>query len=113
MPKPIYQTALIVGADGLRPLPIGRAFASFDYKAFDADIAGTVDESLKKFWHVWGRFGEAHQAVFLVQEAAAAVTRRGRPLVIELRHRESGEGINLGRFRLSVSGASSNPRVNP
>ena len=56
---------------------------------------------MKKAWHVWGRTGEAHEAVFLVPETAAA--SGGRPLVIELHHRGTG-GLNLGRFRLSVSG---------
>jgi tetratricopeptide (TPR) repeat protein/tRNA A-37 threonylcarbamoyl transferase component Bud32 len=91
-------------ASGLTPLPLASACASFDYKASNADIAGTIDEGLKQVWHVFGRIGEAHEAVFLVQEAAAAAASRGRPLVIELRHREYNQGINLGRFRLSVSG---------
>jgi tetratricopeptide (TPR) repeat protein len=91
-------------ASWVTPLPVESACASFDYKASNADIAGTIDESLNKVWHVSGRPGEAHQGVFLVQEAAAAAASRGRPLVIELRHRGAGEEINLGRFRLSVSG---------
>lgn len=84
------------GEHGLGPLPVERAWASFDYKAADADIAGTVNESLRKFWHVWGRFGEAHQAVFILREPASG---KDRPFVIEL-----SNGLNLGRFRLSVSG---------
>jgi hypothetical protein len=84
------------------PLPLKSAWASFDYKAFDADVAGIIDQSLNKVWHVWGRFGEAHHAVFLLQEPEAS--RPGRPLVIELKHRDFGQGINLGRFRLSASG---------
>ncbi len=57
--------------------------ASYEWKANDADIAGTVDESLHKVWHVWDRFGEAHQALFLLREP---VSGRDRPFVIELRH---------------------------
>jgi WD40 repeat protein/tetratricopeptide (TPR) repeat protein len=89
------------GGTARTPLPVGGAWASFDYKSSDADIAGTVDEKLKKVWHVWGRFGEAHEAVFRVGETAAI--DRGRPIVIELRHCDVGEAVNLGRFRLSVS----------
>jgi WD40 repeat protein len=85
-----------------RPLPIEHAWASFDYKWSDADIAGTIDESLAKVWHIWGRFGEAHHAVFVLKQPAAAGP--GRPLVIQLRHRNYDPGINLGRFRLSASG---------
>ena len=36
------------GADGRTPVPVDQAWASFDYKAFDADIAGTIDEKLNK-----------------------------------------------------------------
>jgi WD40 repeat protein/tetratricopeptide (TPR) repeat protein len=89
------------GGTARTPLPVGSAWASFEYKWSDVDIAGTVDEKLKKVWHVWGRFGEAHEAVFRVAETAAI--DRGRPIVIELRHRDIGEAVNLGRFRLSVS----------
>ena len=89
------------GVNTRTPLPVDDAWASFDYKAADADIAGTIDPSLRKFWHVWGRLGEAHQAVFHLQQPAAI---RGRPFVIELYHRFTGEALDLGRFRLSVTG---------
>src|SRR5262249_24518108 len=83
-------------------LPVDDAWASFDYKESDADVAGTIDPSLRKFWHVWGRLGEAHQAVFHLKQAAAAGP--DRPFVIELYNRNAGEAFNLGRFRLSVTG---------
>jgi formylglycine-generating enzyme required for sulfatase activity len=89
------------GQSGRTPLPVEDVWAGFDYKAPDADIAGTIDERLNKFWHVWGRLGQAHQAVFRIKDTAAA--GRGRPFVIELHHRNFGEGCNLGRFRLSVT----------
>src|SRR5262249_37302296 len=84
------------------PLPIGHAWASFDYKWSDADIAGTIDESLAKVWHVWGRVGEAHHAVFVLRQPVAV--GRGQTLVFKLRHKDYQPGNNLGRFRLSVSG---------
>ncbi|HKB37680.1 MAG TPA: hypothetical protein VKD72_14630, partial [Gemmataceae bacterium] len=87
-----------------RSLPVGQAWASFDYKAPDADIAGTIDESLAKVWHVWGRFGEPHSAVFVLRQPAPAGP--GQPLAIVLRHKDYNPGINLGRFRLSVSAAA-------
>src|SRR5262245_13138529 len=91
------------GENAPRPLPVGQAWASFDYKWSDADIAGTIDEKLAKVWHVWGRFGEAHSAVFVLKQPAAA--GQGQPLVIQLRHKDYNPGNNLGRFRLSVSAA--------
>jgi tetratricopeptide (TPR) repeat protein len=90
------------GVSERTPLPVESAWASFDYKGPTADIAGTIDGTLKKAWHVWGRTGEAHEAVFLVPDTAAATG--GRPLVIELHHGTTVGGLNLGRFRLSVSG---------
>ncbi|MBS0267001.1 MAG: hypothetical protein JSS02_34060 [Planctomycetes bacterium] len=89
------------GEDREIPLPLTAAWASFDYKAWDADVAGIVDPSLNKVWHVWGRTGEAHRAVILLQDPAAS--KQKRTLVIELRHKDFGQGINLGRFRLSAS----------
>jgi tetratricopeptide (TPR) repeat protein len=60
-----------------------------------------VDESLKKVWHVWGRFGEAHQAVFLTKDTIA--TGPGHSIAVELHHNDNLDGLNLGRFRVSVS----------
>lgn len=88
-------------ASELTPLPVDSAWASFDYKSSDADVAGTIHPNLKKVWHVWGRIGEPHQAYFLVGKSPTAV--KGRAVIIELRHQEYAEGINLGRFRLSIS----------
>jgi WD40 repeat protein/tetratricopeptide (TPR) repeat protein len=84
------------GAAGLVPLPIGRASASYQWNAANTDIAGTIDESLNKFWHIWGRLGKPHEAVYVLRQP---VTGNDRPLVIELRQHHA-----LGRFRLSVIG---------
>ncbi len=85
------------GENGLRPVPVGSAWTSYIWNAPDTDIAGTIDTGLNKDWHVWGRTGEAHQAVFLLREPVPA---QNRQFVIELR-----QSHNLGRFRLSVSAA--------
>ncbi len=89
------------GSNGRTPVPIADAWASYAYQASDADIAGTIDEHLGKVWHVWGRFGEAHEAIFLLPPADAI--GRGQPFTIELRHKDETPGLNLGRYRLSVS----------
>jgi WD40 repeat protein/tetratricopeptide (TPR) repeat protein len=91
----LYQ-APGAGEKARKPVPLRRAWASYEWKASDEDIVGTIDESLNKFWHVWGRLGEAHEAVFLLRDPAPG---KDRPFLIELRHR-----LNLGRFRLSVRG---------
>ncbi|MFN7732930.1 MAG: protein kinase domain-containing protein [Pirellula sp.] len=88
-------------ANDMTRLSLASAFASFDYKAADADVAGLVDEKLNQVWQVWGRFGEAHQAIFLTRGTVAAGP--GQTIVVELRHKDDHDGINLGRFRLSVS----------
>jgi serine/threonine protein kinase/WD40 repeat protein/tetratricopeptide (TPR) repeat protein len=82
-------------------LSLASAFASFDYKADDADIAGLLDEDLQKVWHVWGHIGETHQAIFLISDTVAADS--DQTIVVELHHREDIDAVNLGRFRLSVS----------
>jgi WD40 repeat protein/serine/threonine protein kinase/tetratricopeptide (TPR) repeat protein len=80
----------------LSPVPLGKAWTSYIWNAPDTDIAGTIDPDLNKAWHVWGRTGEAHQAVFRLRKPVQAPTNRR--FVIELRQLHT-----LGRFRLSVS----------
>lgn len=82
------------------PIPLISAAASFDYREKDADIAGILDESLNKFWHIWSRIGQSHEAVISVDEAGT--DHQSQPLIIELRHRIFREPLNLGHFRLSV-----------
>jgi WD40 repeat protein/tetratricopeptide (TPR) repeat protein/tRNA A-37 threonylcarbamoyl transferase component Bud32 len=91
----------IDGESELTPLPVEHAWASFGYNASNGDITGTVDARLNRFWHVWGRVGEAHQAVFRLKEVATMGP--GHAIIIELRHRDVLPA-NLGCFRLSVSG---------
>jgi len=79
-----------------------RCLASYAYQAYDIDIAGTIHDALQKVWHVWGRTGEKHHAMFFLEQPA--VIGQNQRLVIELHHKEFNEGINLGRFRLSVTG---------
>ncbi len=89
----LYQSA---GDGSMAPIPVAvaRAKASYQWDATDTDVTGTIDESLKKFWHVWGQLGKPHQAVFVLQEPLVG---QNRPLVIELRQNHP-----LGRFRLSA-----------
>ena len=97
----LYQSASD-GSGKRVPVPVQSAWASFDYRASDAGIVGTVDERLKKVWHVWGRFGQANHAVFDLKEPVTAGP--GRPIIVTLQHRVFNPGVNLGRFRLSVIG---------
>jgi tetratricopeptide (TPR) repeat protein len=61
-----------------------------------------VDQTLNKVWHVYERNGQNHQAVFLTR--GTALTDPRRMITIELQHNKIYEPVNLGRFRLSVSG---------
>lgn len=83
------------------PIPLQSAVASFAYSADDADVRGTIDDSIQKVWHVWGRFGESHVAQFLLQQPVAI--QDGEKLTIVLEYKDYAEGINLGRFRISTS----------
>jgi WD40 repeat protein/Flp pilus assembly protein TadD len=86
------------------PIPLQNAVASFAYSANDADIRGTIDDSLHKVWHVWGRFGEPHVAQYLLQQPVAL--QDGEKLTIVLEHNNYGDVLNLGRFRVSTSSDS-------
>src|SRR5262249_40886142 len=83
-------------------LPIASARANYEYMSLDAGVAGTVDESLNKVWRVFGRIGQANAAVYTLKEPATNL--RGRTIVVELLHRDSGGGMNLGCFRVSIAG---------
>ena len=81
-------------------LPFRDAWASYSWPAEVVDVLGTIRPDLSKVWHVWGRFGKRHTALFLPK--TPAVVQPNQRLVIELEHfRELP--VNLGRFRLSVS----------
>jgi hypothetical protein len=82
------------------PIPLQSAVASFAYSANDADVRGTIDETLQKVWHVWGRFGESHTAQYLLLQPVAL--QDGEKLTIVLEHKGYAEGLNLGRFRIST-----------
>lgn len=83
-------------------IPLSDAFASFDYKAFDADIQGVIQDGESKFWHVWGRTGESHQAVFRAAEPYPIRSSSNIAHPIEF---EMEQDLPLGCFRLSVSEA--------
>lgn len=96
------QVAAPGGDSRFKTVPLERAWADFYYKENDADVAGAIDETLNKVWHVWGQTGKPHEAVFAVSSQENATPVSGR-IVVELRHRDIGQSVNLGRFRLSVS----------
>ena len=72
-------------------LPLESPIARFDYKAPDADVAGTVHESLKKVWHVWAGVG-------LDRSTASAAVHLLCP---------GGRGYNAARPGQSASGHNS------
>ncbi|MHB8952099.1 MAG: protein kinase domain-containing protein [Pirellulaceae bacterium] len=99
----LSEIELLVPAHDGKSDPQARCFsdawASFDYRAFDADIAGTIDRLNAKVWHVWGRVGMAHEAVFAV--AVPVHVPPNQPLVIQLKNTPLNP-LNLGRFRVST-----------
>lgn len=80
------------------PVRIARAAASFQHAAADVNVVGTIDKTLGTMWHVWGRFGQAHQAFYGLDAPVATDTTT--PLIFQL---EQPSTLGLGRFRLSVS----------
>lgn len=77
---------------------IAKAAASFEHAAADVNVVGTIDETLGTMWHVWGRFGQSHQAFYGLD--IPIVTAATRPLIIQLDQRDT---LTLGCFRISVS----------
>ncbi|MCL4206748.1 MAG: protein kinase [Pirellulaceae bacterium] len=84
-----------------QPVPLSDCWTSYAYRAPDADPAGMISDSLSTCWHVWGRFGESHQAIFSLDQPLSIAPDQS--LVIELAHPHCPEPVNLGRFRLSVT----------
>jgi tetratricopeptide (TPR) repeat protein len=91
---------------------LGDVWASFEYgfSPTDANIRGTIDETRPTVWHVFGRPGQRHFAVYLLKEPLRLP--EGRKLTVVLQHRDKHDGINLGRFRLSVTGSAAVPANN-
>ena len=86
------------------PVALKNAVASFAYAGNDVDIQATINEASDKVWHVWGQTGKRHYADY--ELAAPLKLTPGQQLTVVLRHRDDHNGINLGRFRLSVTGAA-------
>lgn len=83
-------------------IPFNGVSASYAYHAWDADPAGVIDESVGKVWHVWGQAGRPHHLTLRLARPLAVTA--GQTLKFELDHANQVHNVNLGRFRLSVSG---------
>ncbi len=94
----LYKIASAADA-GATPLPIARAAA--DYAWEGEVIERAFDDDLRTRWHVWGRTGQDHWALFQLTEPAAFGP--GDRLVVRIESSPRQGGTNLGRFRLSVS----------
>ncbi len=83
-------------------VPLSGAWTSYQYPiTSDVDIAGTIDSRKPAIWHVYGRLGERHFAVYTLKQPLRLP--QGRKLTVVLKHKDKFNGINLGRFRLSVT----------
>ncbi|MCA9072311.1 MAG: hypothetical protein KDA84_25465, partial [Planctomycetaceae bacterium] len=79
-----------------RESAISRAQASYAWKSRPVEFA--IDQNPQTEWHVWGRLGESHQAIFWLESPATVAPEH--PLVVELHFRP---GLALGRFRLAIT----------
>ena len=84
----------------LERLPFSKAWASYTYPRESVNVQGTIDETRNQIWHVFGRPGETHTAIFeLTDEAEFA---DDQTLTIALKHYpRAAQPVNLGCFRLS------------
>ncbi len=78
--------------------PVAIANATDSYHWTGEPIAHAIDNNPDTIWHVWGRLGENHAAIFQLKEPFAAGSNAR--LVVRLQHSSREPGINLGRFRL-------------
>ncbi len=87
------------------PIQISDASASYSWSDPSINVLGTIDEDDPRVWHVWGRFGEGHTAIFSLRQATT--DSPDGTLLLELQHYTDGaDSLNLGRFRLSVTSTS-------
>ena len=98
-----FRVFVAPGANGepADRIELADAWASYEYPYPDVAVRGTIDDSDPRMWHVFGRPGERHSAVFELATPWRAKT--GQTLIVECAHRDAEGGVNLGRFRLSVS----------
>jgi hypothetical protein len=97
--------ATMKGADqGGEPLPFKRATADYDEgPAISADQ--TIDGKSETHWGVHPRYGESHQAIFVLNDPARFP--EGTVFTMMLEHQAGARGHGIGRFRLSASDALS------
>ncbi|HZL87918.1 MAG TPA: tetratricopeptide repeat protein [Pirellulaceae bacterium] len=87
------------------PLPIQSVWASFGYIASDADVSGIISDESNKVWHVFGRTGQPHRAIFFLERPLSI--RPDQQLIVVLTNRKTGisrnDTVNLGRFRIGLT----------
>jgi tetratricopeptide (TPR) repeat protein len=91
------------------PLPIARGATDYAYEAELLERA--FDDDPLTRWHVWGRIGQDHWAIFQLRKAVSFGA--GDRLVVRLEHCRLQPLTNLGRFRLSVSADPQAPATEP
>ncbi len=96
-----FTAHLHSGADSIETtIAIGSAADSYHWTG--EPIMHVLDNDLYTIWHVWGQIGQDHSAVFQFRNPIKPETNDR--LVLRLKHSSREDGINLGRFRLSVRG---------
>ncbi len=83
------------------PLPFADAWASYTYPAPRISVLGPIRPEMNAVWHVWGRTGAPHHAIYRLQEPLTVALNES--LTIELDHLDIGTAINLGHFRFAVT----------
>ncbi len=83
-----------------QPLTFGRAFSDYD-EGPAISAAQAIDGKSNTVWGVHPRYGEVHEAIFVVAEPA--VVSDAATLTILLEHQDGAPGHGLGRFRISAT----------
>lgn len=102
----LREVRAILQAEGKPLTSLHFADAVSSYFFGGRPISRTIDGNLDTEWHVFGRAGREHEAVFVFESPVTVTT--GQTLVVKLHQRDDRA---LGRFRLSAATDSSELRT--
>lgn len=85
------------------PIPFSQAFADYEYFSDDVQVESIIDDQRDRVWHIWGRVGMRHVAIFVPAEPIRLTP--GLPLTIRISHPIGQDDVNLGCFRLMTCSA--------
>jgi WD40 repeat protein/serine/threonine protein kinase/tetratricopeptide (TPR) repeat protein len=93
--------APVASPDKARPVEMVNAWA--DHSQGNFPVAGAIDDDPATGWGLDGGIGQAHVALFELQEPLSTAGGTILTFALEHRHNHPGWVHNIGRFRLSIT----------